>query len=82
MRTIILGYDEGFMDAVDGNADKAQAAVGYLASWAIGTPRYYSVSIWGDSRGCLNATYAGIDGEQTYEMLGLRSDDGTYSFHS
>ena len=61
---------------------KSNAAVGYLATWAIHSCRHVRVSILGDREGNLHATYRDANGDVSYSLFGLRGDTGDYSFHS
>ncbi len=62
--------------------EHVQAAIGYLAMWAIGSERYVNVSIYSDRHGELNAVYKDNDGKTTYVMGAVPREDGTFSYHS
>lgn len=57
-------------------------AIGYLASWAIGAERYHSARLVVDKEGNVDSQVTDKEGNTTYQILGLRADDGSYSFHS
>jgi hypothetical protein len=57
-------------------------AIGYLAMWAIGSPRYENVTLYVEPDGCIEGRYSTTGGEITYTIFGKRDDDGSYTFHS
>lgn len=81
-RSIQMHFGEGFTDAIGDHMKSAEAAIGYLCRWAIHSPRYSKVLIYGDKCGNIHATYRNETGDITYDMSAIRHEDGTYSTHS
>jgi hypothetical protein len=84
LRKIELHLDPEFLNVAGGlHFDKeARAALGYLTLWGVANGRYKDISIHGDKDGNIRAVYKNEQGEVTYDLLGQRREDGTYSFHS
>ncbi len=93
MREVTFSFDQNFLTAIGGNMHCPNLArtLGYLALWAMpagdthgDTSGRYSgrVKIYGDRCGDLHAIYHNAKGEATYNIGGVRRDDGTYSTHS
>lgn len=57
-------------------------AIGYLATWGLGSERYHQVRIFANNSDEVNAYYYNKHQEVTYSMGAIRCEDGTYSFHS
>lgn len=84
MRQVTLVISPEFVESIGGSIDQKTAyAIGYLSTWAIGSDRYHSVTIYANERRIeLEAVYKNKDGETTYTMGAVRDALGTYSFHS
>lgn len=82
-RNVTIRYNDKFLVAVSGvEVRTLDQAVGYLSTWAITSPRYVNVCIFGDNEGNLHGTYKDSKGDVTYTLFGLLDKNMTYSFHS
>jgi hypothetical protein len=82
-RTIQITKHEAFDNTIgDPHHPAVLSAIGYLSCWAIHNDRYCSLILRCTEEGNIVAVYKNSAGDVTYDMLALRRDDGSYSYHS
>lgn len=82
-RTVTLTFDDEFQNVVIETIGQVYHTIGYLAMWAISSEqRSGNLTIFGDREGNLHARYRNKAGEVTYEIFGMRDENGEYSTHS
>lgn len=79
---VLVGEFQDYIESKNVPAAEVNAAIGYLARWAIGSPRYHSASIYGGPQGDLAGVYRDKLGETSYNIAAILGNDRKYSFHS
>lgn len=83
-RTITIRYndEDAFNEVTQNTKKEVEKVVGYLSLWAIHANNKQTVKMFFANNGDVSASYYDNDGKLTYELYGMRGDDGSYSTHS
>lgn len=85
MRTVKIKIDPDTYEAMSahvGGYSKINDAIGYLATWAMASPRYAFCHIRYVDEGELMASYHPAEGEQARFVLAAIWHDDHWGFHS